>query len=85
MPLRNGDCPLGRFESDGHGYSRDPVEACFSCNFGDTGKEGFNLEEICMCPPGISWERYDDLRRQYAASEGEKTRQRFWEFVNARL
>ncbi len=83
MPLRGGECPLGKFELEPHAgaYTADPVEACLYCNFADTSPEGFDLEKICQCPADISWNEYDQLRKSYSLTSGDRTRQGFWEFV----
>lgn len=81
MPLRNGNCPLDKFVSDGTGYNADPVEACLGCNFADNGVEGFDIERICQCPSEMSWPRYEELKQDFLESGLEKTKQNFVRFV----
>jgi len=83
------ECPLGKFEIDVAGgggcYTNDPVEACLNCNFADTSLDGgdFDPSKICQCPEGMTWRRYDDLRKRFFATEGEeiKLKLKFQEFV----
>lgn len=80
------ECPLGKFKIDipagGGCYTSDPVEACLGCNFAaNLEKEGFDLEEICKCPPDMTWSEYDKLREQYASTPGKHTKAGFQKFV----
>jgi hypothetical protein len=89
MPLRQtvygGECPLDKFRIDvpaGAGcYDKDPVEACLGCNFSDTSGQGFDLEKICQCPPGMDWDSYDRLKEEYLSTDGMRTKRAFQEFV----
>ena len=79
------ECLLGKFEIDvpagGGCYTKDPVEACFGCNFADVNCEKFDLEKICQCPPGMTWDKYDKLRKEYAKQLGNLTKEGFREYV----
>lgn len=89
MPLKQtqhgGECPLSKFEigvCGGAGaYTKDPVEECLLCNFGDTGQEEFDLEKICQCPSDMTWGEYNRLREGYASTGEGLTKKGFWEFV----
>lgn len=90
MPLKKtyygGECPLGKFEIDiaagGGCYTKDPVEACFSCNFANLSSEEFNLEKICQCPADMTWKSYDDLRKRFVDEyTGDKTKTNFQQFI----
>jgi len=82
-----GECPLGKFEIDvaagGGCYTSDPVEACLRCNFADISLDGedFDPSKICQCPEGMTWGRYDGLRKRFFASDKEKTKLEFRKFV----
>ncbi len=90
MPLKKtqygGVCPLDKFTVDIAGgagcYTKDPVEECLHCNFGNLDVNGFDLEKICQCPSDIDWDNYDRLRKAYASVNGEHSRKGFWEFIN---
>jgi hypothetical protein len=94
MPLKQtiygGECVLGKFRIDvpggAGGYTNDPVEACFTCNFSDIkdtdiNNKGFDLDRICQCPIDMTWERYNSLRKQYSLNRIELTKKGFLEFV----
>jgi len=89
MPLTQtiygGECPLEKFEIDvaagGGCYTNDPVEACMGCNFVDMDSTGFDLEKICQCPVDMTWTKYEELKKQYVAIEGQKTKSGFQEFI----
>ena len=82
--IYGGECPLGKFEVDiaggGGCYTNDPLEACLGCNFADLEVE-FNLEKVCQCPSDMTWDKYDVLRHEYAASTDKPTRKGFWKYV----
>lgn len=91
MPLRQtrygGECPLDKFEIDRASpgsYTSDPLEACLGCNFANLSSEEFNLAEVCQCPEDMTWDRYNNLRKEYAGTRQEGkplTKRGFWEFV----
>jgi hypothetical protein len=87
LPQEVSECPLGKFKVDSTGisgsYNNDPVEKCFNCNFGNLeSKATPPSDEVCMCPPNLTWNEYDQLRENYYNSGGEKSRKSFWKFVN---
>ena len=88
MPLKQtpygGECPLGKFKinpASPGSYTEDPVEKCISCNFRDVNVSRFDLEMICQCPPDITWQEYEKLKREYFSLLGAKTKQDFQDFV----
>ena len=84
MPLKETEqgkvCPLEKFEIDGGAFTKDPVEACFDCNFGDRSQEEFDLDKICKCPETMTWEAYEQLKKGYSQIEDHSI-EGFWKYV----
>ena len=83
--MYGGVCPLGRFGVDiaaGAGcYDSDPVEACISCNFADTGVKGFDLEKICRCPEDMTVAKAKEMGNSYLKTTDKPTKKGFQNFV----
>ena len=78
------ECPLGKFkvnrDSGGPGfYNGDPVEACLRCNFADLSEK--DHKEACKCPPDMTQEEYETLKKGYLEEASTPTRTGFLEYV----